>query len=499
MLHRTRSAVVTALLASACLVACTSSPQTPPPSSTTGGSTAAPPTGDGGTGSATAGVPTGSGDPTPTSTTPAPVQLTIALDSAKDGADAATAKWVTEYVIPEFTKLQQAAGTPVEVRLAPAGSKSADYRAELLAALGSGSGPDVFGFPAGWLGDLTGPGYLKPLSEVPGADAGSWDGWAQIPEGVQAAGSVGDARYAVPVSIDGRVLFFNKALLAEAGLPRDWKPRSWADITSAAKALKKVDGVTPLQLDAGTAMAETTTLDGVLPLLAGTGAELYTDGKWLGDSPQVRAILSLYNSVYNVDGLGDPVWQLDPAGLGDAYAAFAAGKVGILIGTPDVWTTLDPKSGTAKMPNRDKDVGYGLIPAQKAGSGIGGADQVSVSTGSLLGLNAAGPNAALAWQLLTFMTSADALKSRLGRTAAITSRTDVNTTVLAKNPLLKYVAEKAIPVTTFPPAQALYPYVSVALQRATSDVVAGATVEQAAANYQKALEGIVGKENVRSK
>ena len=29
-------------------------------------------------------------------------------------------------------------------------------------------------------------------------------------------------------------------------------------------------------------------MQGILPLLVGTGAAIYTDGKWLGNTPQLR-------------------------------------------------------------------------------------------------------------------------------------------------------------------------------------------------------------------
>ncbi len=49
-----------------------------------------------------------------------------------------------------------------------------------------------------------------------------------------------DERYGVPPATDGRLLYFNKKLFAQAGLPADWQPRSWPDIIAAARALKKL-------------------------------------------------------------------------------------------------------------------------------------------------------------------------------------------------------------------------------------------------------------------
>jgi multiple sugar transport system substrate-binding protein len=69
---------------------------------------------------------------------------------------------------------------------------------------------------------------------------------------------------------------------------------------------------------------------------------------------------------------------------------------------------------------------------------------------------------------------------------------DVNKEVLAGDPMLNFIAEKVLPLTAFRPPLAVYPQVSVALQEATAAVVSGKSVDQAAAEYQKKVEGIVG-------
>ncbi len=120
-----------------------------------------------------------------------------------------------------------------------------------------------------------------------------------------------DKRYGIPSGTDGRVIFFNKKLFAQAGLSADWQPKSWTELLTAARALKKLKGVTPIQLNAGTAMGEATAMQGLLPLLAGTGQQIYTGGKWQGDTAELREVLSFYQSVY-AGGLGDKVCSRTP-------------------------------------------------------------------------------------------------------------------------------------------------------------------------------------------
>jgi len=208
------------------------------------------------------------------------VTLTITSNSIAGGKNEIGAKWITDYVIPEFTKAQKKKGVNVTVEFTGSGVDDGDYKAQLALDFGSGEGGDVVEIDGIWLGEFAQGGQVRPLDDVVGKDkVDAWDGWEQIPDAVQALGEFDSKRYGIPVGTDGRVLFFNKNLFTQAGLPADWQPKSWAEVISAAQRLKTLPGVTPIQLNAGTAMTEATTMQGVLPLLAGTGEEIYTDGK----------------------------------------------------------------------------------------------------------------------------------------------------------------------------------------------------------------------------
>jgi multiple sugar transport system substrate-binding protein len=66
---------------------------------------------------------------------------------------------------------------------------------------------------------------------------------------------------------DGRVLFFNKKLLAKAGLPPPGSPRAGV-AAGRPPGQGRLPGVTPLQINAGTAMGEATTAQGFIALLS---------------------------------------------------------------------------------------------------------------------------------------------------------------------------------------------------------------------------------------
>ena len=424
------------------------------------------------------------------------ISLSIATNAVAGGKNDQEAKWITDYVIPTFTKQMKAKGVTATVKFQPSGVDDEKYKAKLSLDLKTRSGADVVALDGIWVGEFAQAGYIQPLDKVVGPSVSKWEGWSQIPKPVQANTSFNGKSYGIPTGTDGRVLYYNKKLFAQAGLPTNWAPKSWDDILAAGRALKKLAGVTPLQINAGTAMGEATSMQGVLPLLAGTGTEIYSGGKWQGDTKQVRDVLTLYKDIY-AGGLGNPAFQEAAKGRDESFAAFAAGKIGVLLEGDYFWrSVINPKGGVAPMTNRNSDVGYAMIPAQKPGSGIRGQNFVSMSGGSGYFLNPNTKYPQQAWELLTFMSSADALKALLNGEARITDRTDVNKEVLSGDPLLSMISEKVLPLTAYRPGEAVYPQVSAALQQATADIVSGKSVNDAATAYQQAVKTAVGAAHI---
>lgn len=425
--------------------------------------------------------------------------LTLTANAIAGGKNAAEAEWIESWVIPSFVEAQKAKGVDVEVKFEAQGVDDEDYKTKLSLDLSSGKGADVFGMDGIWVGEFAEAGYIKPLSEVAGAAVDEWDGWAQIPDAVQKALSFEDQRYGVAQGADGRVVYYNKQLFEQAGLSADWEPTSWDDLLTAARELKKLDGVTPIQLNAGTAMGEATTMQGLLPILVGAGQQVWSDGKWAGDTQALRDALGLYKTIYVDEGLGDAVLQQEASGRDTSFQEFAAGHIGILLEGDYFWrSVINPAEGvgTAPMANRDEIVGYVRIPAKQAGAGIEGRDFVSMSggTGRVLNPNSANPE--LAWELLMHMNSPEGFEKRAAGTLSISPRDDVNEKLLASDKMLSFVSSEVLPITAYRPGLADYPQVSVALQQATLDVVTGTSIDDAVSTYVAALTSVVGADNV---
>jgi multiple sugar transport system substrate-binding protein len=416
------------------------------------------------------------------------VTLVIAANSISGGKNSESADWIKRWVIPEFEKTHQNA----KVLFQPSGVDDEQYKTRIALDLKSRTGADVIDLDGIWVGEFAQAGYIKPLTDVGGATVDSWEGWSQIPQAVQGLGVFDGKKYGLPQGTDGRVLFYNRTLFKKAGLPDAWQPKTWQDIVAAGQRLKAAGVPTPIQINAGTAMGEATTMQGVLPLLAGAGSEIYANGKWTGASQPLKDVLAFYQQLYT-GGLSDPKLQQEAKGRDKSFAQFAAGKIAILAESDYFWrSVIEPKAGVAPMADRDTAVGYAKIPAKAPGGGIRGQDYVSMSGGAVRVLNPNSKNPKLAWDLLAFMHSAAAVKSQLSGQARISPRTDVNNEVLTADPMLEYVAKEVLPITAYRPGLAVYPQVSTALQEATAAVVSGKSADEAAAAYQAKLEGLVG-------
>lgn len=426
-----------------------------------------------------------------------PVTLRLQANAVKGGKNATEASWLQDWVIPTFQKQMADQGRQVTVQYLGTGADDEDYKTQLALDLRTGGGPDVFSLDGPWVGEFAQAGFLKPLEEVVGAEVNDWDGWSQIPKPVAGIVEFEGKRYGVPVGTDGRVLYFNKRLFARAGLPADWQPTSWDEVLAAARQLKaRLPGVTPMQINAGTAMGEATTAQGFIPLLFGTGKNLTDGGKWLGDTPETQAVLGFYQQLYGQD-LGDARLQLRADGRDRSFQQFADEKIAVLLEGDYFWrSVINPDDGLAPMRDRDEAVGWALIPAREPGGGLNGQDHVSLSGGGGRAINPNTKAPKEAWELLKFLNSKEALTNWVQREPRITSRTDVNQANL-KDPLLSFISERVLPITATRPGAAAYPQVSLAIQTATENVVAGRSdAAEAAGQLGAAVAKAVGADNV---
>ncbi|MGH7742848.1 MAG: extracellular solute-binding protein, partial [Candidatus Eiseniibacteriota bacterium] len=188
----------------------------------------------------------------------------------------------------------------------------------LAAALVSGRVPDLFECPSRLMPRLVAGSMLADWSAGVADLKGSMRGWDLC--------SRGETLYGLPWVITPRVLFFNRALFARAGLDSTRAPETWQDLAHAAASIERLarrtgqSGVHGLGLASAGSERQ---FDDFMPLAWGNGGEILSadlDSSRF-DSPENRDALEFY------------------LGLRGAAAAengetlereFAAGRLGLL-------------------------------------------------------------------------------------------------------------------------------------------------------------------------
>lgn len=421
-----------------------------------------------------------------------PVEISIA------GASGVEYQWLNESVKPAFEALMAEAGTPVTVNVIEFSGSGEDLRQQLVLDLGAGAGADILAFDGFWLPEFVEGGLLSPLTEIVGESALDWEGWSVTPEGIQAIMSFDGQLFGIPRGTDGRVIWYRTDLFEQAGLPTDWQPTSWAELLDAARAIKAaLPDVTPLQLNAGTAMGEASTLQGYIMALLGAGHHVYDfdEGKWIVSSPAILATLELFETIYIEEELGEVRWQLVQNGRDLSFEAFSLGEAAMLVEGDFFWRgPLAPESGNYAMANRDEVVTFAKMPAMEPGAGYRGQDFVSASGGTGYVLNANSANPEMAWELMTYMFSKESVDALQVLQPRIRARTDVE---VPNDAIMTRIASEVLPLSAIRPQLPEYNQVSAQIQLMTERIVSGEmSPAEAMEAYDAAVTEIVGEDNV---
>ena len=407
--------------------------------------------------------------------------------------------WLKNWAVPNFEAYMRSQGKDVKVQLVQFGGSDEALKQQYALDLRVGRGHDLMGFDGFWVPEFVAAGLLKPLDEVAGPEVNEWEGWRHISPGLQALLSYQGKRYGIPLGTDVRVIFYRRDLFRQAGIREwwAWQPHSWDDILAVAREIKRaLPDVIPLQINAGTAMGEATTMQGYLMLLLGAGGHIYDfdTGKWIVKGQPILDTLNFYKLVYRDEQLGDARMQLLPDGRSRSFALFRDGKIAMLVEGDWFWRSVLAPGSEWALPERDSLVGWAAMPAKAPGKGYRGQDFVTISGGTGIVLNPNTKNPKEAWAFLAFINSREALESFQKIEPRIRVRDDVP---VPGDPFLTVASSSLLPLTTARPLDPLYPEVSFQAQLMTERVVSGQmTPQQAMEAYARAVTDLAGRERV---
>jgi multiple sugar transport system substrate-binding protein len=357
----------------------------------------------------------------------------------------------------------------------------------------SGNPPDLAELPTAQIGLWAQSGYLKPLNSF--LKSASW--WQHFPKVVQSEGTFNGNVYAVNHGENTSLLYYNKDLLATAGVKLPWEPKNWAQILNAAKAVKAHDkNVIPLWLAAGTGSGTNGILQGGGNLINGCPTPtIYQESsaKWVVDSPCLRSVLSFYSKVYK-DGLGAPVSTLfSPSAVTAPLTLFKQGKLAIAVGSNYYGGAWQPSVCGPCWAGATKVMRTAPIPTQNGqtpgiASTIGGWD---------IAMSAKTKDPSLAWKALNLLESEQFIVDAANWAGFVPPNTAFATAPGYANfaPPYQVAAAKVLPYATLTPSQAAYTEWGHAFEVATGEIAShpqSTTVDKAISALKSDTETTLG-------
>lgn len=171
---------------------------------------------------------------------------------------------------------------------------------KLATTVSSGEGPDVVAFSFQRIGTYAREGVIVPVNDVfdNGVDKDV------IPAGLLDNLNYGDDVYATPMNLSTMMLYYNKDLLAEAGL--ETPPANWDELSEYAKQLTKVNGDIVEQYGFGIASHVTVAMWPVL---------LWTGGGDIVDYSTMTSVLNSDANKYTMTYFSDLIkeYKVSPA------------------------------------------------------------------------------------------------------------------------------------------------------------------------------------------
>lgn len=331
--------------------------------------------------------------------------------------------------------------------------------------------------------------YLEPMTD----ELEDWDDWDQFYDPVKEGVTGNDGElYGVPISTDVRGLWYNKNVLEDAGIETPWEPETWDDVLEAAMAIKD-DVEVPFWANSAKAAGEGTTMQTFLPLLYGTGEEIYDedDDKWVAESDGFLDTLNFIDDIHSND-------------LGPSLSWGITGQAGDKVSTelmPDeeVGIALDgnfmsgnwQEDGNAPWPEWEDVLDYAPLPTQDGQD----PEYSTVSGGLALSVPEKSSNKDLAKEFIELATSKDNL--RYGD--QLTPREDIADLDEYNDKPFQEKMTSFLDFTNYRPTYDEYPEVSSSIQDAVEAVATEEmTPEEAMKQFKEDVERDVGEENTKS-
>ncbi len=382
--------------------------------------------------------------------------------------------------------------------IAPITVSEGDYFAKVALSLQSEkTAPDLVAEDTFQLPADVEAGYLTALDEY----LVNYEDWTKgayddfLKRGVTGADN---KVYGIPYNTDTRGLWYNKEIFKKAGLPEEWKPKTWDDILLACQTIKeKVPDVVPFWCNSAVATGEATSMQTYEMLLYGTGERLLDEetGKWIISSQGILDSLTFLDHIYK-NNYGPPLSKVLNGQASNISAREYLPQGKLVISLDGIWITGNYRDGgAAPWPDFDKVLGFAPMPTQYGDS----PGSITLAGGWAWSIPAKSDNKDLTMEFIKHLMDPQIYVDALVSMGSIGTRTDIIDNENYSTMPFIHTATDYLKVADFRPRDSRYPAVSVHIQTMVESVVSGTSPADAMATYGVDVTRTVGEDNVISK
>lgn len=354
----------------------------------------------------------------------------------------------------QIKKYEEANGVKIEAEFIPFG----DYKKQLSVAIGAGSLPDIIMIDNPDHAAFASMGVFADITDK----MNKWDEKDKYFSGPMKSTMLDGKYYGIPFTSNCLALFYNKKMLAEAGVQ---VPKTWDELRTTAKTLTK-NGVFGMAV--GSPKNEEATFQFMPWMLSAGGTYDKVNSKAV-----IKAATLWMNLIQDKSMSKEtPLW-----GQGDAQKQFSAEKVAMFEGGPWMVTQI-------QQDNPNLDFGAALIPVDKK--------EASVLGGENLGIVAGSKNIDAAWKFLQFIGDFDTMKEFISQTGYFPPRSDVaKEKEWTDDPIKKVFAEQMATAMPRGP-HAKWPEISEAIYNSLQEIEVGeASPKEALDKAQAQIESVL--------
>jgi multiple sugar transport system substrate-binding protein len=325
---------------------------------------------------------------------------------------------------------------------------------KLVASASAGSGGyDVALYDVPYLAEFASKGFLQDVTARVPAEVND-----QVFDGAWATATFEDKKWGMPWILDTKYLFYNKEMLAKAGISEP--PKTFEELREQAQKIKDA-GIVEFPIVGDWAQAETVICD-YGTLMAAYQANFFEGGEPAFDSPN-----SLKAVQYMKDALDAGL--VNPSSTEyfeeDVRKVFSAGEAAFALNWAYMFNLANNEGPETKIAGQ-----VGIAPAPGAEGGAANA-AINGSMGLGIPTNASNPDAA--WKLITFMTSQPVQNKYAKLSLPIWKSSYDDPAVSEGQPDLVAAAKTSIAIISNRPVTPTYNEVSAILQAALQSVLVG--------------------------